>query len=167
MCVLAQQINETKCRNDHRVQFHALLYMQISACNRVKCAALQCMLLHLDTLSAVICIHPSESDIYHHPIQLYKYNGNHSLNPGIWKCTTCTINSVISTPHQKIFNNISSYTHKASPIILTRVGTAFINLCPTSVPSPSWCTITLVTVHHVLGHNKIVVQTVSFMSSTT
>ena len=49
-------------------------------------------------------------------------------------------------------NIISSYTHKASPIILTRVGTAFINLCPTSVPSPSWCTITLVTVHHVLGH---------------
>ena len=68
-------------------------------------AALQCMLLHFGTLSAVICIHPSESDIYHHPIQLYKYNGNHSLNPGIWKCTTCTINSVISTPRQKIFNN--------------------------------------------------------------
>ena len=83
-------------------EFSALLYMQISACNHVKHAALQCMLLHLDTLSAVICIHPSESDIYHHPIQLHKYNGNHSLNSGIWKCTTCTINSVISTLHQKI-----------------------------------------------------------------
>ena len=68
----------------------------------VKPAALQCMLLHFGTLSAVICIHPSESDIYHHPIQLHKYNEIHSLNPGR-KCTTCTINSVISTPHQKVF----------------------------------------------------------------
>ena len=63
---------------------------------------------------------------------------------------------------------ISSYTHKASAIILTRVGTAFINLCPTSVPSPSWCTVTLVIIHHVLGRNTVSCgATVSFTSITT
>ena len=63
---------------------------------------------------------------------------------------------------------ISSYTHKASAIILTRVGTAFINLCPTSVPSPSWCTVTMVTIHHVLGRNTVSCgATVFFMSITT
>ena len=63
---------------------------------------------------------------------------------------------------------ISSYTHKASAIILTRVGTAFINPCPTSVPSPSWGTVTPVTIHHVLGRNTVSCgATVSFTSITT
>ena len=67
---------------------------------------------------------------------------------------------------------ISSYTHKASAIILTRVGTAFINLCPTSVPSPSWCTVTLVTIHQVLGckeaiyyYGPFMLQIIQYISS--
>ena len=61
---------------------------------------------------------------------------------------------------QLYFSNKYGYTHKASAIILTRIGTAFINLCPTSVPSPSWCTITLVTIHHVLGHKGYIMDLV-------
>ena len=53
---------------------------------------------------------------------------------------------------QLYFSNKYKYTHEASAVILTRVGTAFINLCSTSVSSPSWCTITLVAIHHILGH---------------
>ena len=62
---------------------------------------------------------------------------------------------------QLYFSNKYRYTHKASAIILTRIGTAFINLCPTSVSSPSWCTITLVTVHHVLGYKGYTMDLVS------
>ena len=64
---------------------------------------------------------------------------------------------------QLYFSNKYKYTHKASAIILTRVGTAFINLCPTSVPSPSWCTVTLVTIHHVLGHKEAIYYYGPFM----
>ena len=179
-------------------------------------AALQCMLLHFDT--AVVYIHPSRTDICHHPIQFYIHSWNHSPNPGMtkkksdtsrwatstWCCTWRYIKHVVtciqlqaipvstiaasiyftsthsSTTYwqfaiteyvlkqQLYFSNKYKYTHKASAIILTRVGTAFINLCPTSVSSPSWCTITLVTIHHVLDVTKLWCNcVVSFMSSTT
>ena len=59
-------------------------------------AGLLCMLLHFDT--AVMCIHSCQTGICHHPIQFHIHRWNHSPNPGM----KCTINCVISTPHQTL-----------------------------------------------------------------